>query len=390
MNEHGEIPPYVEIARPIVTNYNDNISHKVDNFKVSIKYSGYVKETIFDVNLISTDIVELALYSAYYPFIQQANEVNANRNFNYHLFVTISSNFNVVTNGQQVSINHDKTKKLATYEFKSLSPVFDIPIIASPFLNKKSVERLDSSFPNIDFYYTKQGEKIIGNKVDILKDAYRLFEQRFGGLINTNDNNNEASKYLIYVYSPRDGWGYSRLPLIVVSENSALKKINQTFGKEMDSHGCVHELAHFWWGIADTFSNHDWINETFAEYSAFSFSSEKFGDAYRQEIMKRYFNDINNAKTKDAVINTLSSSPDRYVNWYEKGALILFSIEKRFGKNVVDKFMREMYSKFCLTKNATTEEFFVIAKQNLPTDAYKFLEQALLTTNWNNDLLQIK
>jgi hypothetical protein len=85
---------------------------------------------------------------------------------------------------------------------------------------------------------------------------------------------------LRFVFSPRSGWGYSRIPLFIVSEEYALHRINEPYGKARNFHGNCHEMAHFWWILADTDSPDDWLNEGLAEFSAFRLSREFSGKEF--------------------------------------------------------------------------------------------------------------
>ena len=58
-------------------------------------------------------------------------------------------------------------------------------------------------------------------------------------------------------YRPRGGWGYSRVPLFVVSEEYMLKILSEKDGRMESMHGSLHEMGHFWWMLANSSSSDD-------------------------------------------------------------------------------------------------------------------------------------
>src|SRR6202012_5130405 len=115
-----------------------------------------------------------------------------------------------------------------------------------------------------------------------------------------------------FVISPRGGWGYSRRPLFVLSGEQRTKTLGGKYGAAAELHGQLHELAHFWWSIADANGTDDWINEGAAEYSAMVISGRRFGPEFRRFLIKRYQDDARTGSTQEAIVSTSSSSRDRY------------------------------------------------------------------------------
>ena len=359
---NGEPPPYVSFARPIT--FRGKVS------TVELTYSGHIKDVIFDVNMISPELVELALYSAYFPF--NSTQIPF---FEYTLNLVLPKTLKVVTNGsvakQSVKGNQHH------YEIHSIGKSKDVPIIASPSFKLKTQTM---GGLKAEMYYSPKGSKLVDGKIESMGLALKTFEKRFG---KTGE-----SGILRFAYSPRKGWGYSRLPLFVVSEERALEMLKNPFGKEKDIKGNVHELAHFWWSIADTNTNNDWINEGLAEYSAFSFSVQQYGEKFRQNVTQSYLEDIRKTKKKESIVNTTSESPDRYVNWYEKSALLFLVLEEKVGQKPMNAFLTELHTKFKGTRLATTEAFFEIAERHLNKDDFEFMKSYLTSSGWSNDQLK--
>lgn len=357
---NGDSPPYVDAAKPLtVMDVKENLE---------IVYSGYIKNVISGVNMITPDLVELAVYSGWYPFGMGIPLSG------YQLELTLPSGFTLVTNGDQKESITNKGK--TTYQILSNGSFSDISILASPLL-KKTTEEISGL--RVEMFYSENGQPLIEGKIKIMSEALKKFEKRFGKAVGMGT--------LRFAYSPRGGWGYSRLPIFIVSEQRALASMKKPFGKEEDIQGSVHEIAHFWWSIADVTTNDDWINEGLAEYSAFTSMSGRFGNEYREHCIKGYLNAIRKARTTNSIIETSSSSPDRYVNWYQKTALLMHVIERKIGTEKMDEFLSMLYQKFKGTRKATTSDFFTISEATLSDTAQAFMIKFLNAPGWSEEEL---
>ncbi|MBF0362074.1 MAG: hypothetical protein HQK49_13750 [Oligoflexia bacterium] len=381
-NFEGETAAYTENAKPII------IKELTDDIEsIDITYQGYIKETIADINMITPDLIELASYSGFYPFNKSEFP-----DFNYRLELTISSDseFHAITNGSLIEHNIDKQSNINknTFIFESISEYKnnnDIPIVASPSLKTEILEldnlKLEMSYAPGDIDYA-------ANKAIIeMKDAYNLFVKRFGKHGSTLSKNNNLVRF---IYSPRKGWGYSRLPLFIIPGKATpyFSRLPIPFREEVQVVGMVHELAHFWWGVADTQTNYDWINEGFAEYSAFSFGVSQYGEDFRKKYIEMYLSDIKKAKKNEAIIETDRESPDRYVNWYEKSALLFHVFEIKYGTEKFHSVLSSMFDKFKNNKTATTEDFLKLIKEKMGSDAEQFLKSFLTSKGWSKEQIQ--
>ena len=150
-----------------------------------------------------------------------------------------------------------------------------------------------------------------------------------------------------------------------------------TFSPARSLHGGLHELAHFWWMIADPNSAEDWINEGLAEFSAFRASSKRFGPARRTQLLSAYLQDASQCATRTPITSTGYQSEDRYVNRYEKVSLLLAVLEQRHGSKAMDGLLRKVFQAFRGTRLATTPAVLALAEQQLGGAARTFLEAGL-------------
>ena len=187
---------------------------------------------------------------------------------------------------------------------------------------------------------------------------------------------------LRFVYSPRSGWGYSRIPMFVVSEEYGLSLTGHEFGLARDFHGNGHELSHFWWMIANPDLPDDWINEGLAEFSAFRLSKFFYGEEFAKELIQEYQKHAVESGTETSIVETEADSPDRYINRYEKTTLLFIEARHRFGDRL-DQVFKSLYSTFRGTREATTEAFFEAVKEHLGDEGDRFFREGLHRKNWS-------
>ena len=116
------------------------------------------------------------------------------------------------------------------------------------------MKRLEVQGLQAALYYKNLEDAVAGEFIRQVVDGYRLLERKVGGAI-TGDR-------FVFVASPRGGWGYSRVLLFVVPEESMLKTLSEKDGGIESMHGSLHEMGHFWWILANSSTSDDWINES--------------------------------------------------------------------------------------------------------------------------------
>jgi aminopeptidase N len=163
------------------------------------------------------------------------------------------------------------------------------------------------------------------------------------------------------IQSPRDkGGDYARKSLIVLSRLTDEKYITQ---HELFVRNLGHETAHFWWNRAPANSWEDWLNESFAEYSALLIIRKMFGaEAYNKWIADKnaavknippiWGFDRNNMKA--------SEGPDIIeANLYSKGPLLLHRLSSRIGDEAFKLLCNEMVR----TSVSSTDSFLSLLEK---------------------------
>lgn len=257
----------------------------------------------------------------------------------------------------------------AVYHIDSCSPCSDIVICASPQLVTK---RITKDQLTAEVVYPKDIPQLGVGKLEAVSESYAQLEKVLGPAHHSGS--------LRFVYSPRLGWGYARPPMFV---NPGLYLAQQKSDSEPDHHGDYHELAHFWWSIADTWTPNDWINEGGAEYSAFRLSRINHGEDFASRLLEDYITHAKKAKTNTPIVLTENTSTDRYVNRYEKTTLMFLGAEKRFGQDELAGFLKTFYLAHRGAKSATTDSFTEMAGTCLGEEARAYFDYLLNLESWS-------
>jgi hypothetical protein len=351
-------PKWVSVARPIHIRADAVRS-------VEFAYHGTLPARISDVNQIDTSLVELAIYAGWYPFSPAFTK------FSSQVVAALPREFLVVGDGelQHASRRHDTLE--STFHAAGSS---DIVLVASPDFRRFSVRRQQLRIELIAAGMER-------------RQAGAILQRLSGGLqelIASYGAPPEAGS-VRFVISPRAGWGYSRRPLFVISGESRVKELAGPYGLAEDFHGQLHELAHFWWSVADPSGPDDWLNEGLAEYSAVLVSAHMFGPGYRDFVITGFHGDISRGRTQESILTTGQDSVDRYINMYEKPVLLFQQLSTRFGEDKVVTFLKRFYSQSRDSKAASTRGLLDAARQELGEEAEEYMVRCLSAPGWTGE-----
>ena len=140
----------------------------------------------------------------------------------------------------------------------------------------------------------------------------------------------------------------------------------------------AHELAHSWSGNLVTNSSWRdlWLNEGFTTYLTYRIMQSVYGDdRYRMELVLGYANlrtDLDELEEQDQIlaIDMRGRDPDEVFSNipYQKGALFLYELEQKVGRDDLDRFLLDYFNEFAF-QSVTTEDFLA------------YLDRTLLTTH---------
>ena len=252
------------------------------------------------------DWVQLGYYMAWFP-------INSNsRDFTASVSVSINKGYKVSGSGI-VERKGDK------WEMTQPWGGFDLQIVASPILKSKKMT-IDSR--TFEIVYTDFADADADSALVACSEALQFYTRLF----KTNPSND----YMKFLVVPRRGGGISRKNFIAF----ATKRFNEHFKTAIG-----HEMGHFWWNKAPTFSWEDWLNEGFAEFSMLWYVKCHFDkhvfDCYLEACRE-------NARHACPIYEVDRDAPEAYDALYNKGALLLYDLEQDVGETRFFEFMQEV------------------------------------------------
>ena len=154
----------------------------------------------------------------------------------------------------------------------------------------------------------------------------------------------------------------------------------------------AHELAHSWSGnlVTSATWNDFWLNEGFTSYFENRIMEEVYGESYARMLAQLSYQDAMrdvkqlgaNSPDTHLKLNLAGRDPDDTASGivYDKGALFLVMLEKTFGREKWDPFLRGYFDKFAF-QTMTSEGFVKYLRENL-IKGDKELEEKLKIDQW--------
>jgi hypothetical protein len=195
--------------------------------------------------------------------------------------------------------------------------------------------------------------------------ASRYFEDLLGPM---------TVRPLRIVVAPRNrADAYARAAYIVIAEaETAGKPLPDKFPERNPAKYVAHEAGHIWWLGANAQSEDNWVNESFAEYSALRYVEAAFGIEERRAAMARFGERaaqsgamIGHGRPKSAAV-------------YSRGPLLLFELEERIGRARMDAYLRALATEPSKTTASALRHLSTIAGPEVA----KVLEEKLRAENY--------
>lgn len=286
---------------------------------LEFRYGGHLKEPIwqpYGVNRLTAEWVELGMYGPWFPWNPQGG------GFTYGVVLSIDPSYAVAATGQVVD------KGQGQWQVTSALPMEDIIITAAPDFETLVAEAGRARFRICHV----QGEDPAGLHTLREEGKWVLdFYQRWFGYEGQDCS-------IDLVVAPRTmGGGYARPGFIVLSD---LRGYGKSPGNRLFRF-IAHEFAHLWWTGAPVDTWEDWLNESFAEYSALVAVRERYGKGAFEEILDRRRRDF----AELPPIRGLSRTGDKaYEALYFKGSSLLVDLERTIGEEKMTELLRRRLS----------------------------------------------
>jgi hypothetical protein len=284
---------------------------KTEATTIHFNYVGLLDSTIYK----RYKIIELGLDWYWFPIHSSINKIN----FDYELVLkTDDTDLSFFNNGQIVA----KGKKIL---IKSRQPDYDIDL----FLFKGAkVHKIKEAGYDIELVGSLEKSKMIDSLTHSVYDVLKYYNSKFGI--------NKPQTYVRGIVRPvpdsvRDLGYFRKGYFVIVQPDKASSIVGMV----------AHELSHYWW-INGSLEDEEWLNESFAEYSALMAIRKLQGQErflkYMDDKKKRVERTKEQAKQRGDVIPPVYKAGKKlqsrftFIATYFKGPIILQELESEIGE----------------------------------------------------------
>lgn len=308
-----------------ITLHFDRAIQPGERISIQIKYAGQLRQEDmpFAVDNISAEWLELSVNSFWHPVFAGFTTY-----FTADVDLELSQQLQVVSSGEV-------TPKGKKRRIRNTIPQLDITFCASPEFLKRAEGKLT-------IFYSNPQQPFLDELVKYGSESIAFLNDWLG--------ENEPIPYGKLVITPRAETGYARKHFIVLSN---LEKSNAAHL----SNFIAHEFAHFWWLKGDPNTSANWLNESFAEYTAMQYQRDYLGEeAFQREIADKRKRVIDLPPVIDG-----SGARQQHGVLYHKGPLKLYELELRIGK----ERMRNLLATINDANVRTTEALLKVMEREL-------------------------
>jgi len=318
----GEPPVPVLPHAGVLDVYFDPPLDNNETVLVQFDYDGTINDWPAEsANIITQDWAELGRYLPWFPL----QYTDAPSNLTFTVKVSCPEGYQASSYGRYEQVD-------GHWSFSWPHPTDDIVVVVGKNLRPQVFESetgrvfvAASTFG--EFAAAKAGE-----------DALWALD-RFSGWFGPTRPNE-----FTLIESPRSlGGGYARRGLVVlggIHEHEYLGR-RQAYLRYL-----AHETAHSWWWQAPTDSWEDWLNESFAEFSALLAVRERFGSEAYEHFLDLKRERVQQLPPLWGFDHTETNTPEKQAvverMLYDKGPLLLNNLCERIGYQRVLELCRAM------------------------------------------------
>lgn len=280
---------------------------------IQFEYRGsHIELPAESANMITVDWVELGKQLPWYPI----QGPGAQKDLTFTLKVDCPA-------GYQVGSYGEYTLQDSSWLFNWPYPTTDIVVTAGTSLETHAFESEANRVYLSSATFTDAAVDQLGG------DLLWILERYSGWFGPTRPSG------FTLIESPRSlGGGYSHRGLVVLSGINELEYLGQ---REAYIRYLAHEAAHTWWWEAPTNTWEDWLNESFAEYSALLIIRERFGQDTYERFLERKRERLPQSIPILGFNRADISTPNQQISaervLYDQGPLLLHELAERLGYN---------------------------------------------------------
>jgi len=326
--------------------FPENSLKKGDILNISMTYQGHMDTiTQWGINRIGKDWTELSLYAPWFPYQPEMKQLS----------YTIKAN---IPQGYEFFGNGISTYKDNHWLLHNDTPVWDIAIYAASAMNHQS--NTDNGL-QVDIHYPGLSDSLA---FEITETGIWLLEHYRDWFSDINAN------YASVIIARREGGGgYARQAFIVLEPIADEDYINK---RKSYLRYFAHEFSHLWWLKAEKDNWEDWLNESFAEYSAMMAIREYYGEEdYLKSLNKR-----REGMEKLPPIKGIDRrDKDAYGVLYNKGCVLLSELEAKMGKENFLSLLKDLN----INHVSTTKDFMQSLEKVAGKDVASWFDNKLNT-----------
>ncbi len=339
---------FMPMAKKILIDISD-VSQKENLSTLAFSYIGKVSELPeMYANRIGAQWTEMGMYYPWFPF-----SIDQLRLFTYDVSVEAPAQYEIFGLGSL-------EKKNGLTRISSSTPTSDIVVCLS---EEVKIHTSEFGENELKIFYQSFDNTMVQDIAESITMMMEQYNEWFGKK-NTDISMIESQRKI--------GGGYARTVGVVLSELDQEKYYANIVQYERYF---AHEFAHLWWYKADVSTWEDWINESFAEYSALMFIRKKHGHEVFDNIIERMEKNIEDTPP---IWGFDRMREDRRIVQkvlYNKGPVLLFELEQIIGHKEFVKFCREL-----ITNNiSTTSELLKLLETTKGQDTSEYFEKILKT-----------
>jgi len=312
---------------------------------LAVRYGGTIVGDPWGTNGVTEGWVELGMYAAWFPLKPDEKA------FTSSVRVTLDSTYTVAGAGRVAASPPTEGGRVWTLE--DSRPSDDIVVIAGRGLRR---QRVGAGAAAVTLYASRLGPAEIERVASDAQDIVDSETEWFG---------DPEPIPLTVVLADRDrGGGYARPGLVVLTYDGDPEAYAR-FAK-----GLAHEISHLWWSRAPTTTWEDWLNESFAEYSALMWTRRRMGEDVFADYVSRY---EEQSEDLPPIRDLARDDEAAYAVLYRKGPTVLFRLEETMGREEFLLLLRAMHA----DRIRSTEELLGLVRRRASLEATRVLESGL-------------
>jgi len=289
-----------------------------------IKYEGKIEDVNrWKTNRVTENWIELGLYTPWFPYNPELDTIS------YQVKCKIPDQYRIAGNGKTHKHNNH-------WIINNSRADNDIIITGSKNIDSKTMDHEN---------YTLKIHSAVNLTPEALDTVLAMGKRILDNYINWFGQAHSANPKI--VIAPRKiGGAYSRKNIIVLNRIS-----EQDFFQNRAGYlrYFAHEFAHNWWSKARTDSWEDWLNESFAEYSALLMVRNLIG---KDEFEERIANKSENIDELPPLRGLDRDHKQAYQVLYNKGPYLLYNLEKNIGEAAFKALLKTVHeNKISKTKD---------------------------------------